>query len=114
LLSSGRRTKQTFAVRATSVAAADKVEQTTFATPEEVGHALQSAARTNDESALNQILGSEAKAILSSGDPEEDKAALVSFVTKYDRMNRREYVLCQAKDIESPTRTYVWNHIVDV
>src|SRR5580698_11014817 len=77
-----------FAARETSVAAAAKTEQTTFATPEEAGHALQSAAQANDESALAQILGSEAKAILSSGDPEEDKAALASFVTKYDRMNR--------------------------
>jgi len=76
------------AVRATSVAAADNTEQTTFSTSEEAGHALQSAARDNDETALDQILGSEAKAILSSGDPEEDKAALASFVTKYDRMNR--------------------------
>jgi hypothetical protein len=76
------------AVRATSVAAADNTVQMIFATPEEAGHALQSAAQANDESALAQILGSEAKAILSSGDPEEDKAALASFVTKYDRMNR--------------------------
>lgn len=76
------------AVRATSVAAADNTVQMTFATTEEAGHALQSAARANDESTLAQILGSEAKAILSSGDPEEDKASLASFVTKYDRMNR--------------------------
>lgn len=76
------------AVRATSVAAADNTEQTTFSTSEEADQALQSAARDNDEAVLAQILGSEAKAVLSSGDPEEDKAALASFVTKYDRMNR--------------------------
>ena len=52
------------AVRATSVAAADNTVQMIFATPEEAGQALQSAAQANDESALAQILGSEAKAIL--------------------------------------------------
>ncbi len=77
------------AVRETSVAAAAKTQdQTTFATPDEAGKALQAAARANDETALGQILGPDSKAILSSGDPEEDKAALVSFVSKYDRMNR--------------------------
>ena len=77
------------AVRETSVVAAAKTPgQTTFATPEEAGHALESAARANDETALAQILGPESKAILSSGDSEEDKAALASFVSKYDRMNR--------------------------
>lgn len=65
--------------------------QLTFATPEEAGHALHMAARANDESALAQILGPEAKAILSSGDSEEDRAALASFVTKYDRMNPVTY-----------------------
>ncbi len=62
-------------------------EQTTFVTPEEAGLALRSAAQANDEAALAQILGSESKAILSSGDPKEDKVALASFVSKYDRMN---------------------------
>lgn len=77
------------AVREISVVAAAKTpEQATFATPEEAGQTLRSAARANDETALAQILGPESKAILSSGDPEEDKAALASFVSKYDRMNR--------------------------
>ena len=74
--------------RETPVAAAVNTEQTTYATPEEAGKALESAARANDEAALAQILGSESKAILSSGDSEEDKAALASFVAKYARMNR--------------------------
>lgn len=72
----------------TSVSAASNPIQQTFATPEEAGQALQAAARTGDENALEQILGTDSKAILSSGDQEEDKAAIVSFVAKYDRMNR--------------------------
>ena len=71
-----------------TVEAAETMAQLTFATPEEAGQALQTAARANDEDALAQILGPESKAILSSGDVEEDKAAIASFATKYDRMNR--------------------------
>jgi Protein of unknown function (DUF2950) len=59
-----------------------------FATPDEAGQALQAASKTQDEDALAKILGADSKTILSSGDPAEDKAALVSFVSKYDRMNR--------------------------
>jgi hypothetical protein len=62
--------------------------QLTFATPEEAGQSLQAAARANNEDALLQILGPESKSILSSGDPEEDKAAIASFVAKYEQMNR--------------------------
>jgi Protein of unknown function (DUF2950) len=62
--------------------------QTNFATPAEAGQALQSAAKTGDESALARILGPNSKDILNSGDPVEDKAVLASFVSKYDQMNR--------------------------
>jgi hypothetical protein len=66
----------------------DVATQTTFATPDKAGQALEVASATDDENALSQILGSRSQAILSSGDPAEDKAALKSFVTKYDRMHR--------------------------
>jgi Protein of unknown function (DUF2950) len=62
--------------------------QTTFATPEEAGQALQNAARNGDEVALAHILGPDAWNALNSGDPKEDKAALASFVAKFDKMNR--------------------------
>jgi Protein of unknown function (DUF2950) len=62
--------------------------QTTFATAAEAGQALQTAAKTHDEPALARILGPTSKAILSSGDPVEDKATLDSFSAKYDQMNR--------------------------
>jgi hypothetical protein len=74
--------------RERSVAAASKATQLTFTTPEEAGQALQTAAQADDDNALEQVLGPESKAILSSGDPNEDEAALASFVTKYERMNR--------------------------
>jgi hypothetical protein len=71
-----------------SSAKAATTEQTTFSNPSEAGQALQQASRANDESALSRILGPTAKDVLNSGDPVEDKAALDSFVNKYDRMNR--------------------------
>jgi hypothetical protein len=71
-----------------SVAAAEIPAQMFFTTPEEAGRALEAAAAAGDEKALAQILGPESKAILNSGDAEEDQAALASFAKKYERMNR--------------------------
>jgi Protein of unknown function (DUF2950) len=62
--------------------------QASFASPEEAGKALRNAEQNEDETALATILGPDSKAILSSGDANEDKAALKDFVTKYDLMNR--------------------------
>jgi Protein of unknown function (DUF2950) len=68
--------------------AAEIASQTTFASPAEAGQTLRTASRTQDNDALARVLGPNSKAILNSGDPDEDKAALQSFVAKYDRMNR--------------------------
>ena len=68
--------------------AIDNAAQQTFASPQEAGSALETAARTNNDAALAQILGPEAKAVLSSGDAAEDRDALASFVSKYEQMNR--------------------------
>jgi hypothetical protein len=62
--------------------------QASFASPEEAGKALQAASQNEDEAALAKILGPDSKAILSSGDSNEDKAALKDFVAKYDLMHR--------------------------
>lgn len=68
------------------VAAAES--QLTFASAEQAGQALYAAAHSQDKQELERILGPESKAILSSGDTGEDRAALTLFVAKYDRMNR--------------------------
>src|SRR5271165_3235140 len=62
--------------------------QETFATPAEAGQALLAANQANDQEALVGILGPESQAIISSGDPAEDKVSRQSFVTKYQQMNR--------------------------
>jgi hypothetical protein len=71
-----------------SVRAADSETQTTFASPAEAGQALQVESWAQDKNALTHIFGPRSSTIVNSGDPAEDKAALQSFVTKYDRMNR--------------------------
>jgi hypothetical protein len=62
--------------------------QTSFNTPEDAGQALRTASKAHDEDTLAAILGPNSKAILSSGDPVEDKESLDMFVSQYDRMNR--------------------------
>jgi len=71
-----------------SAANSKDATQAIFASPEEAGKALQSASQNEDEGALAKILGPDSKAILSSGDTNEDKAALKEFVAKYDLMHR--------------------------
>jgi len=62
--------------------------QTTFQSPAEAGAALDKAAKSGDEAALAKILGVDAKAMLTTGDEEADKAAMTAFASKYKKMNR--------------------------
>lgn len=60
----------------------------TFHSPAEAGAALVKAASNGDRSTITKILGAQTVALLSTGDKDADKAAMDSFVSKYDRMNR--------------------------
>jgi hypothetical protein len=71
-----------------NVKAANGAAQATFVSPAVAGQALQGASRAQDKNALRHIFGPQSGAIVNSGDPVEDKAALQSFVAKYGRMNR--------------------------
>jgi hypothetical protein len=62
--------------------------QATYATPEEAGQALQSAARSGNDDSIAHVLGPKSQTLIHSGDPTEDKVATQSFVMKYDQMNR--------------------------
>ncbi len=62
--------------------------QRTFSSPEEASHALVTAAQTNDEKAMLDILGPDGKQIVSSGDDTEDANARANFVEKYQEMHR--------------------------
>lgn len=62
--------------------------QKTFASAEEAGKALFTAAQGNDEKALLDLLGPEGKEIISSGDEAEDAEARANFLRRYEQMNR--------------------------
>ena len=62
--------------------------QRTFATAEDASRAFFDAMQAQDEQAPLSILGHAGKDILSSGDPQEDLDARVTFVVKYQEMHR--------------------------
>lgn len=81
-----------FTVRAVDagkvVFATDATTQTTFQSPADAATALAQAAKNTDENGLTNVLGGEAKALITSGDSESDKAAMQQFFSKYRQMNR--------------------------
>src|ERR1017187_1229090 len=62
--------------------------QKTFSSPEDASHALLTAAQSNDEKAMLDILGPDGKQIVSSGDETEDANGRANFVEKYREMHR--------------------------
>lgn len=62
--------------------------QQTFASAGKASRALLAALKADDEPTLLKILGSDAKSVVSSGDPVEDKDNRAEFVKKYEQMHR--------------------------
>ncbi len=62
--------------------------QKTFASAEDASTALVAAAQNNDEKAMLDILGPDAKNIVSSGDEAEDAENRANFAQKYQEMHR--------------------------
>src|SRR5277367_2156800 len=62
--------------------------QKTFSSAEEASQALVSAAQSNDEKAMLDILGADGKQIVSSGDDAEDAETRANFVRRYQDMHR--------------------------
>src|SRR5208337_4325215 len=62
--------------------------QKTFSLPEEASNALVTAAASNDEKALLELLGPHGKQIISSGDEAEDAENRANFVQRYRQMHR--------------------------
>src|SRR5579862_10059555 len=69
-------------------APAQQAGQKTFHSAAEASRALIAALKSDDESRLMVILGPDAKNIVSSGDPVEDKTNRAEFVQKYEQMHR--------------------------
>ena len=68
--------------------AAQQKGQKTFSSPEEASKAVVAAVQINDEKAMLEILGPDAKQIVSSGDSTEDAKSHATFVGKYEEMHR--------------------------
>src|SRR6266852_1381625 len=62
--------------------------QKTFSSPDEASNALVTAAQSNDEEAMLDILGPDGKQIVSSGDETEDAQNRANFVQRYQEMHR--------------------------
>ncbi len=67
---------------------AQQSNEKTFASPGDAVLALYNAAKSNDAQAMDAIFGSNAKAILNTGDPVADKNMVANFVRRYDQMHR--------------------------
>lgn len=67
---------------------AQQAGQKTFSSAEEASHALATAAQSNDEKAMLEILGPEGKQIVSSGDDAEDVQNRANFAQRYQEMHR--------------------------
>ena len=61
---------------------------TAFASPDDAGNGLLSAAKTGNLDALLAIFGTDSKEIISTGDAVQDKATVAAFVTGYGEMHR--------------------------
>lgn len=79
-------TAVTFLVPARS--RAQTTGQQTFESAQQAVEALITANRNNDIAALNQVLGSDAASLISSGDETQDKNDRAHFVELYDARHR--------------------------
>lgn len=67
---------------------AQQKDQKTFSSPEEASKAFVATLQSNDEKTMLEILGPDAKQIVSSGDPTEDAEGRAKFAQKYQEMHR--------------------------
>ena len=68
--------------------AAQQKDQKTFSSPEEASKVFVATLQSNDEKTMLEILGPDAKQIVSSGDPTEDAEGRAKFAQKYQEMHR--------------------------
>jgi hypothetical protein len=77
-----------FAVCVPKYSIAQEHGQKTFSSAEAASNALVAAAESNDEKAMIEILGRDAKQIVYSGDEAEDGETRANFVKRYHQMHR--------------------------
>lgn len=66
----------------------DKPAISMFASPDDAGNALQTAAKSGDQNALLAIFGLDSKELIVSADPVQDKGLADAFVAGYAMMHR--------------------------
>lgn len=71
-----------------TVTSAQQAGQKTYPTARAAGEALADAVKSNDQSALLQVLGPDGKDIVSSGDDVEDAQNRATFTMRYQEMHR--------------------------
>src|SRR5262245_11914619 len=76
---------------AAGFAATKESEPRIFRSPGSAAAALGAAARADESKEMTAILGSDAKEIISSGDPVADNNAREEFTRRYDQMHRLSY-----------------------
>jgi hypothetical protein len=69
-------------------AVAQQPGQKTFSSAEEASNAFVTAAQSNNEKAMLDILGPDGRQIVSSGDDTEDAQSRADFVQRYQEMHR--------------------------
>jgi hypothetical protein len=67
---------------------AQQAGQKTFSSAEEASNAMFTAAQSNDEKSMLNILGADGKEIVSSGDEAEDAQSRANFAARYQEMHR--------------------------
>ncbi len=71
-----------------SSSVAQQAGQKTFSSAEDASKALVTAAQSNNEKAMLDILGADGKEIVSSGDEAEDAENRANFVKRYQELHR--------------------------
>src|SRR5271154_2525079 len=71
-----------------AISRAQQPGQKTFASAEEAGSALFTAAQANDEKAMLSIFGPDGKLVVYSGDEVQDREMHANFSKKYQEMHR--------------------------
>jgi hypothetical protein len=71
-------------VAATQIACSRTIHQKDFASTDEAVQALMAAVKSGDTRALLEVLGNDAKPVIDSGDPVQDKNGREKFMQAYD------------------------------
>ena len=77
-----------FAVIPLTACRSNKSSIRTFSSPDDAASALNDAVKSGDQAGLLAIFGPEAKPLISSGDPVQDKNTGAAFVAGYGVMHR--------------------------